>query len=1361
MDLSWQLKIISQNVNSLQSKYNKYIQSFNSQSLDIILLQETRFTKDSTANNFQFNWTKTDGNQIFLSENNRRGSGGVAVLLNQKCPITNATIHHSTRPGNHLVVQGQLGSELVYIHSIYVPTQGRRQFLLDLPTDFPPDALHIVGGDLNTAIDPSLDSLPNAHPLSPQAALLFSQWAQSLNIQDIWRTIHPNKTMASGPNLKHRLDYLFTSPFFLEGSSPVCYFEEQIVLSDHFQLTAVLANNHLPSHNSFFRAPNWAFRLSEVQRRIDFRLRQNPYDPSRPIIPWFNQFKRTIKRDIKEITIKYTSKYSNTLNSLRAKYYKAQQIFSTDNTIQNRDRYRIASQNLSSFKNNHDLIKHAKALNRKISQDESCTKYFFKRTKRRKLRTYITTAKHPDGTSTSNPSEIHHIFRQFWSKVFTSFDDDPAIDINKQDYLLNLIHNRLQPEASAELDLPISTDEIKEAMKSMAHHKTPGLDGLPIEFYLLHPDLWADLFQKVYNETFLDGRLTSSQRTTAIALLYKKGDPNYPQNYRPISLLNVDAKILTKILTKRLKNHIAHLIPDEQTGFIPGRNIQANLTIIRDLLHIAITAPDTLPDHPALVLLDQQKAYDRVDWAYLSRILQTLGFGPNWIQMIQTIYNQRRAVLIINGELTLPFSVSRGVLQGCPLSPFLYVIQLIPLLLLVRTSASLQRHPQPNLLHYLNGGGSYFADDATLIVQSPQHALDLLEEIKNTYCAGTGARINDTKTNILPLTRIHPYANFFPPSTIIQSNQSVRILGITYGLTLDDSTNFATARLAIYSRAKQILYCGRTLAGRTHLARSLLTAKLMFLLPILHADTKTTKKQNQIENLFINKHTKTSDTDPTRFSTFISSQWIHSSKQNGGLGLRPFHITVRLHRLKQLSLFLNNIGANSLIADLPPHYRPAFQCFTSIANFYGIHPSHLMFIQPPKIRANRGLPWKLIHKTWHSAILELQHSPFSPQLALHPSDGFSILHLPIINNYYLKTSITHFQIWSYLPFKELFRALKQAHITYVHHLYEWRSLNSAERLLHRIRPFLPSTFNLPHVLQTIKLLLHRIQFNIYVCLPPYLPFDPSTPNTTKCSWLVDPSSPATTAITFQQPDLSKWAKAFQTCLPPRPKHPLLENLSSEQLQKLWAEFHKFSRAILPILKDTYWRLQRGLLPVSNSLHWLTETEKSCVFCSRYPETHAHLFFHCSHSQPLWNQLLPLFPFHIPPTDTWELIINPLQHVYPGHLAPPLQNLHKQIWHITVASLVKTIWDARCLQIFHPEEPKATPATMFEKARDQIQKQLIGWCFKQAPHKQQKIIDILQSWCRRDHRLLPILNQIQATYNRPRRLRRNPPRYHPP
>ena len=175
-------------------------------------------------------------------------------------------------------------------------------------------------------------------------------------------------------------------------------------------------------------------------------------------------------------------------------------------------------------------------------------------------------------------------------------------------------------------------------------------------------------------------------------MIYKKtGEAYLLTNFRPISLINSDIKIITKVLTERLLYVLPTIIHSTQTA-VYGRKIDQNIHLVRDLIEMANRDDDTA----AFIFLDQEKAFDRVNHDFLFKTMKAFGIGENFINWVRNIYSNAASIININGFFSERIPLQRGVRQGCPLSALLYV--------LVIEVLAIQLRLNPNIVGFKIGG---------------------------------------------------------------------------------------------------------------------------------------------------------------------------------------------------------------------------------------------------------------------------------------------------------------------------------------------------------------------------------------------------------------------------------------------------------------------------------------------------------------------------------------------------------------------------------------------------------------------------------------------------------------------------------
>ena len=217
-----------------------------------------------------------------------------------------------------------------------------------------------------------------------------------------------------------------------------------------------------------------------------------------------------------------------------------------------------------------------------------------------------------------SPADSCLSFSSLYSSLFTSSPADPVA----QQELLSNVSSTLSPGQALECEGSLTLDECHKALIGMAHRKAPGLDGFPMEFYVKFWSILGSDLVDVLNSCYRSGSLSLSQRRGIITLSFKKGDRLDARNWRPISLLNIDYKIAARAIAGRLLKVIHLVVEKDQTCGVPGRYIGENVAFLRDVSYAT-----TFNSPVAILSLDQEKAFDRVDWGFMLSTLRTMGFG--------------------------------------------------------------------------------------------------------------------------------------------------------------------------------------------------------------------------------------------------------------------------------------------------------------------------------------------------------------------------------------------------------------------------------------------------------------------------------------------------------------------------------------------------------------------------------------------------------------------------------------------------------------------------------------------------------------------------------------------------------------
>nr|BAA25763.1 reverse transcriptase [Chlorella vulgaris] len=410
------------------------------------------------------------------------------------------------------------------------------------------------------------------------------------------------------------------------------------------------------------------------------------------------------------------------------------------------------------------------------------------------------------------------------------------VSLAAQDELLQAVDKRLSPQAAAAAegergDGSVSVAELETALRSLPRGKAPGLDGLPYEFYLRFWPVVGLELAGMLQEAFGGGRRCPPLTQGRITLLYKgKGaDRESLASYRPITLLNTDYKLAARAIASRIGPLLNQVVDATQTGFLPKRWAGDNV-----LAHLEEISYLEATHQPGVqVFLDFEKAFDRLDRAWIERCMAAVGFGPGVQRWVHILHSGTTSRVAFNGWHTDAFPVAAGVFQGSPLSPLLFVLARAPMAAHARMLAG-QLAFQP--IRLPSGEPApvmhQHADDTSVHARTPGMLRSCWGPSVGLHCAATGARLQRSKSQALGLaaSAISPGPIQSRGVTFAASSDGVKHLGIPL------STQPAAAATALYTaiiekvEARIARWSGfrLSLLGRAYVAKQVLASMVTY-----------------------------------------------------------------------------------------------------------------------------------------------------------------------------------------------------------------------------------------------------------------------------------------------------------------------------------------------------------------------------------------------------------------------------------------------------------------------------------------------------------------------------------------------------
>ncbi|KAF1320234.1 putative Pollike protein, partial [Globisporangium splendens] len=792
---------------------------------------ETKVSDKQHLSTFKFHLDSSFKHQVFVNDPNsqldrptRGRSGGVLTVLRSDVPgfETAAEQPSLTVPGRYLVVKLMVSDAPVYIHNVYAPVdrQEKQQFFSSLSTEgFEDQATHLVLGDLNTPLDPRLDSSSPDLRYDPGRSSCL-EWLAKLSVIDAWRIHYDTKRVFTGPlPRKNRLDYILLSEDFYERF----YDDSKYFLPKH-------AGDHL-AHSVSFRSGSqlhgrgyWKFPrylleypvvVSAIEKEAE-AVRDQLRGSANPGQIW-ERWKTRIKTQLQDVQKKLRMQDTATVEEARASLDQAAARYRESSTENNRSQFDDAMKIYKETVTRTSQYNQDNAFDFQAANSEKSTKHFFRPLDTSLRKVSIEEVVTPSGGVSSNPQEISLRFLEHWGSEMGDPDSPagtaPPPDEAKQQTLVDSIIRVLSELDREILNAPVTASDLADSIKHMKASSAPGMDGLTAGFYQVAPDVFGECLSIVFNDQLRRGILLPSQRKSAVVLLYKKGSRAEPGNYRPITLMPVDVKALSKTLTFRLQSVVCSLIHTDQKAFVKGRSIHHHVRFLADLQDLITN----LDDEAYAMFLDFEKAFDRVNWDYMFRVLEKMGCGSAFIQWVRLLYTRPQAHLLINQNIQPALHPARGVKQGDPLSALLFLLAIEPLGNLLRS------HEEYGVCLDVDHTATsmFFADDTTLLggsIPSVQAQLELVDD----YCKGSGAKLNLSKSVLMALNRNRDCPRL-PGVQVLGRAESVKFLGIPFSQSPVNDAIVSFLDNRFYDGFKAWYRRARTLRGRLLVAQTMYT----------------------------------------------------------------------------------------------------------------------------------------------------------------------------------------------------------------------------------------------------------------------------------------------------------------------------------------------------------------------------------------------------------------------------------------------------------------------------------------------------------------------------------------------------------
>ncbi|CAM8982799.1 unnamed protein product [Rhodiola kirilowii] len=380
------------------------------------------------------------------------------------------------------------------------------------------------------------------------------------------------------------------------------------------------------------------------------------------------------------------------------------------------------------------------------------TSYFHARASHRRRRNRIDSIRNQAGDLCESSQQIETIIMSYFRDIFTS-QVEVSGDRWRREF--EMIPRMVTQEMNDMLDAPFTEGEVRRALFQMHPTKAPGVDGVSALFYQNNWEVVGkDVVKEVLN-CLNEGRLSEELNETLIVLIPKVKKVERVEELRPISLCNVIMKLITKTLANRLKIILPEIISQSQSAFIGGRLITDNILLAHEISH-SMRCNDKAKTGSMSLKLDMSKAYDRIEWSFLQKMMLSLGFSASWVRRVMLCVKTVTYKIRINDIVSDVIRPGRGLRQGDPISPYLFLIcaewlthainmhQELGLIEGIRVSRG-----GPRITHLM------FADDCLILLKARQDSVKWIREVLRRYEAVSGQKVNYTKSEGVCSRNVH------------------------------------------------------------------------------------------------------------------------------------------------------------------------------------------------------------------------------------------------------------------------------------------------------------------------------------------------------------------------------------------------------------------------------------------------------------------------------------------------------------------------------------------------------------------------------------------------------------------------------
>jgi hypothetical protein len=803
------------------------------------------------------------------------------------------------------------GSSVALV-ALYVPAKPdeRRAFLSQLavlPRD--PSSLVVVGGDFNCALEEGEMQQPIPYLRIGRSDL--QRWVTGWGLADAWtgpvrkQATDPGWTKRTYGGVGSRIDRLYVTADALQRCTAAR--TVGVSSSDHHAVLLTMG----------------ARRRKRTRWRLNTELLQHPELRQRVAQTWRRQLEvlargeKTLqevwtdfKNEVASVCAEFGSARARARRAARA---AAEEALRTAATAVERAEAKATLQQLDEYEVQGKLARLGVA----ATYADRPTAEFFARMSEPATKLEVHQLTLPTQEVTSDAAEMTQAVNALWQGVYGAGHPPEQLStevVAARERSLNRLTRRLSGSEARGLAAVYSEEELLAALKSLPRNASPGNDGLPPAFYVTFWKLLGKPLTRMLNEAAAGGALPAESLQARIILLPKTAAAApRPSDFRPISLLNTEYKVRAKTVSRRLAGVMDSICSPRQTGFVPKRSILHNIAFNRDLLEYKRADSSGA----VIAFLDFEKAFDRVNWTYRDAVLRRLGVPEAMLRVITAFYAGATSQLELNGVAGPWFHPTRGVRQGCPLSPLLFALFAEPLGALLddlgngrdgggATGIELPVTSRQGSSKRI--GGSQYADDTVVYCCGVAALERVLGAVETEFCTASGAALNRDKTRVLPVGEHEgELPDRIAGAEVLKDGDRVKSLGAICSTRLDEPGRLPDVLSKMERRLTHLMALDPSLLGRALVANTLLSSCLWYFLQFEELKQADAKRASDLiwQCLW---HRQSEGEDERRVKGKVSRAQAAAPRSNGGLGIIEPAVMAKALHARSVNLLLAGRG---------------------------------------------------------------------------------------------------------------------------------------------------------------------------------------------------------------------------------------------------------------------------------------------------------------------------------------------------------------------------------------------------------------------------------------------------------------------